>query len=50
VTGLLEKISALLKPTDRRRNSRVLVAGKSVMMTAQQARRYRELKRAKATG
>jgi hypothetical protein len=49
VTGLFKKISAFLKRTDRKRKRRVRIAGKSVMMTAPQARRYRELRRAKTS-
>lgn len=50
VTGLFQKILACRKPADRQRQRRVVVAGKLVKMTEPQARRYRELKRERATG
>lgn len=37
-------------PADRERNIPVFVAGNWVMMTAPQARRYEELRRAEASG
>ncbi len=48
VTGLFKKLLANRKAADRRRRSKVLVAGEFVRMTAPQARRYEELRRAKA--
>mgnify|MGYP001816724740 CR=1 len=50
VTGLFQKIVGFRKPANREQNSPVLVAGQFVMMTAPQARRYRELRQAKASG
>ena len=50
MAGLFQKIVQFWKPAERERHRKVLVAGKIVNMTPTQARRYRELRRVKATG
>ena len=50
VIDLFQKILGFWRPADREQNSPVLVAGKIVVMTAPQARRYQELRESNASG
>lgn len=48
VTNLIQQMLGILVPIEYKIYCRVLVAGEYVLLTASQARRYEELKRAKS--